>query len=343
MPLNDFLFKRLQQEFGTVLLANEGEAMSGHYVPGTQPRFEFDHPGEYYRINCPFCTDTRHRLWVHHKWGVPDIEENSRLWSTHCYNEECVKDYNVRMRLFNRIYKNIGRDRIKTVVKVEQGIQVPLAAGEVDMPQGCVPLNALDARHPAIEYIVNRGFHPDHLQQNYGVQFGYHYDPAYHQAHERLVVPVIMRGKVVNWQARHVGEANWKKVSKYYNRPGTNKRVMLYGFDDAVLLPFCIIVEGVTDVWAIGPGAVSILGKKMSSQQAGLIVENWQVAVIVLDEDAKDDSMHALMTLRQKIPVANVTLPEGRDPGSYTHAPDELWDIIYTAANQQNLDLLAFA
>jgi hypothetical protein len=343
MPLNTYLFKRLQQEFGTVMLANEGEGMAGHYVPGTQPRFEFDHPGEYYRINCPFCSDTRHRLWVHHRWGVPDDLNNSRLWSVHCYNEECVKDYHTRMHLFNRVYKNIGRDRIKDVVVIQPGIQVPLAVGAVDMPQGCINLDELPQNHAAVSYLLSRGFYPQKLQSDYGVMYAEGYDPAYHQVQGRLVMPIVMRDQCVNWQARYVGEADWKRVSKYYNRPGTNKRLMLYGFDDATPISFCIIVEGVTDVWALGPGAVAILGKKMSPQQVQLIIDNWQAAVIMLDEDARDDSLQALMTLRQKMPVANVTLSEGWDPGSYAMTPEILWDIIDTATNQQNIDLLAFA
>ena len=45
-----------------------------------KPEFQASNPGEYYRIACPFCLDTRHRLWINHRWGVgPDGVPNERL------------------------------------------------------------------------------------------------------------------------------------------------------------------------------------------------------------------------------------------------------------------------
>ena len=73
-PLNPTLYDRLVREFGSVIIANEGEA----YIPALRSMSiregERNSPavayGEYYRVCCPFCGDGRHRLWVNHRFGV---------------------------------------------------------------------------------------------------------------------------------------------------------------------------------------------------------------------------------------------------------------------------------
>src|SRR5687767_12890973 len=95
--LNAFLFGALQACFGKVLVANEGEHSHVYYCPdwtrGGKPRAETAHSGEYYRVNCPFCTDSRFRLWINHRWGVYDqVTGNYNLHLAHCYNTDGMPD-----------------------------------------------------------------------------------------------------------------------------------------------------------------------------------------------------------------------------------------------------------
>ncbi len=73
-PLNPDLFEALAASFGTVLIANEGERARVDYRPSWgspkgQVRLKAVRTvsGEYYRVDCPFCTDTRKRLWINHQ------------------------------------------------------------------------------------------------------------------------------------------------------------------------------------------------------------------------------------------------------------------------------------
>ena len=91
-PLQPELYRRLESRLGPVIIANEGEELVGWAAtdPCTgRPRLEVIMPGEYYRVSCPFCTDTRHRLYVNHRWGlwVPELRTDN-LWLAHCFNED---------------------------------------------------------------------------------------------------------------------------------------------------------------------------------------------------------------------------------------------------------------
>ena len=68
---NPTRYQLLCARFGKVMIANAGEAT----VFGT-PRFNMKSgqiestttlSGEFYRIACPFCADTRHRLYVNYR------------------------------------------------------------------------------------------------------------------------------------------------------------------------------------------------------------------------------------------------------------------------------------
>jgi len=64
-PLCPGLYDLLRREFGEVTIANEGEEIvaTQRWNP-VERRTELDmiQPGEYYRVNCPYCADGRKRL-----------------------------------------------------------------------------------------------------------------------------------------------------------------------------------------------------------------------------------------------------------------------------------------
>lgn len=351
-PLNPYLYGRLKRRFGSVQIASQGEAMVGRLVDlgNGKPEYKISSPGEYYRVNCPFCpqkrsVDTRHRLWINHRWGVgPDgIPREKMWWAAICYNERCLENYQNRHELRTMIYGGVGRDNHSPQVRILRGNVPSASLGLVRWPGRCLRVDQLSRSHHAYQYLLSRGFDPAVLGPEYNVSFCQELDPDYPMAHNRLIIPIYMRAKMVGWQARHVGELDQRTahIPKYWNCPGINKRLMLYGFDAAVALPFCIVVEGVTDVWAVGAGAVALLGKTMSPQQFDLIRSHWKAAVVLLDEDAVLAAEEMHHRLRQAMPVVQVPLPPGTDPA--TIDKEYMWDLIHRAAAAQGVDLLGLA
>jgi len=346
MPvLNEVLYNRLCKRFGEVRIAKQGERMSGEYT--FDNRYEMIEGGEYYRICCPFCarqntTDTRFRLWINHRWGVGlDKQEPGRQdnfwWAWVCYNEHCEQHPENTHQLRTWLYSAIGREREEVRVQIGEGV-ASASLGLVEWPGRCIRLDQLQSDHLACQYLHSRGFNAADVGRQWGVSYCEGGDPKYGMAQGRLIIPIRMDGEMVGWQARTPYDMDWKasRVPKYYNSPGINKRLMLYGHDRAVHENFCIITEGVTDVWAVGPGAVCLLGKDISMHQAEMIKMKWKAAAIALDADA-GDRIAKIENMLDKLPTVVVNMPPDTDPADLSQA--RFWDLLLSSSIEQGVDL----
>jgi hypothetical protein len=356
--LNPTLYQRLQRRFGSVLVAKAGEAMFGggfDYSTGAR-RYTPLSAGEYYRVCCPFClqrnaVDTRYRLWINHRWGVgldpldPCYDPLDRFWwMCCCYNENCMSAPENRQQLRSWIYGGVGRELHREQIKILPGRADTLSLGVVSLPGTCQRVDSLPAEHAACQYLRGRGFDPKTLGEVFDVSFCFesHELPA---AANKIIIPIKMGGQLVGWQARPAFDADWKamSMSKYYNAPGINRRLMLYGMEQARALPFCILVEGVTDVWAIGLGAVALLGKTLSAQQTLLLCNNWKAVVLALDSGAQRNAEEIAGKLNSEPSLAGriviVRMPQGLDPASVNN--EYFWDLVYGHAQQAGVDLFA--
>jgi hypothetical protein len=312
--------------------------MSGFTLSGRRG-WKISEGGEYYRVCCPYCNDTRFRLWINHRWGVGvesnfgEIIRDKLWWAAICYNEACLERRENREDLRSRVWSYIGPG-VRHVAPT-RGSTGELPKQDVPWPGQCVSLGELSNDHVARRYLLRRGFAPDSIADDYGAQFCCKADPQFLPATGRIIFPVIMNGIRVAWQGRVPDDLDWKasRTAKYYTMPGAAKRRMLYGFDAAVSLPFCIVVEGVTDVCALGAGAIGLLGKSMSDPQLELICANWKYVLLMLDPDAASESSETLSRLRGRRPVAEVRLSRNSDPAQAMQLdPTYVWDLIYNAA-----------
>lgn len=61
--------------------------------------------GESYRVNCPFCTNMRHRLYVSHRWAVDDREtRDDNMHLVKCFNDDCVSNRESQKQLHAMVY-----------------------------------------------------------------------------------------------------------------------------------------------------------------------------------------------------------------------------------------------
>ena len=341
--LNPALYNVLGGMFGRAIIARQGEALYGRPVNtlAESRQFALTSSGEYYRVNCPFCSDTRQRLWINHRWGVgPEYMPRERMWwAAYCYN--CEFDWEGRQRLRSMVYTP-GKFRRKVLIYPGQVYSGELY--EINDPGECIPINELPAGHHAAEYLTYRELDLDVMAKDYDVKFCVKALPESHMAQDRIIFPVRMDNKYVGWQARYAGDLNWKQagVPKYYNVRGVPRRQWLYGYDHARAFNFCIIVEGVTDVIAVGPPAVALLGKSMSMPQFQNIFANWSQVILALDDDAYYESEMLFHTMQQQgIIVNRVNMPAKTDPASIIRQnPTYFWDMVNAAAGAANMQLL---
>lgn len=327
-PLNAVLYNLLEHKFGEVHIANEGAAaqiqrMADPLRPG---RFvERGQWGEYYCVDCPFCQDQRHRLWVNHLYGADFA--NGRRTRTHlatCYNEDCMKKAGRYEQLEDIIF-GPGKPIIKKVQ-----IRAPTAAlvhKAVSPPGEICSIAGLPDFHPAVKYVRSRNFEPTALDAEFQVGVcTYITEPAYKIMLNRLYIPIRFHGELVSWQGRAVGDAFGPK---YFNCPGTSKSRALYNFDAAREQPYVVVVEGVPSVWRIGAPAVCIFGKTMSLWQQTTLSTTWagKPIVLLLDHDAREQMNQAAAVLRASgADVRSVYLPDIRDPADYSRG--EIQELI---------------
>ena len=320
--LNKQLYLACKQVFGHVKIQNQGQSQQRsltYDLVSNKHKPSVDYSGEYYTVCCPFCNDTRFRLYVNHRFGVCDEFGREELYLAHCfYEESCLSKQENRLQLFDMLK---GRMRFEPTVK--EGKEVTVSDFVTTWPGRVTRLDKLGDTHAARSYLHSRGFDPDRIARFYNVHFCEQSDRWL--CNNRLIIPIYHEKKMRGWQARFVGEKNWKSKGsppKYYTCPGTPKGQLLYNLGNAARYKTGVVVEGVTDVWSLGPMAVCTLGASMTARQQSLFVSAFggHSGVLLYDpEEMETPAIKNLITfLRSKFEggFAAVTLPEGVDPGS---------------------------
>lgn len=181
------------------------------------------------------------------------------------------------------------------------------------------PLTPVHARYLEQE----RGFDPEQLKRLWGIQStGLH---GYYK--HRIFIPVLFEWGVVSYQCMsptgfppYLGCKEVEEIIPHKH--------LLYGFDYAVEKRKCVVVEGVTDVWRLGPGAVATFGEKWTKEQLTLLCNNFERVTVMLDSDVPRDRKKKLADniLAHGVPlVDNIDLLTG-DPGDLL--PDQAQGVM---------------
>jgi hypothetical protein len=148
------------------------------------------------------------------------------------------------------------------------------------IPSNCHSMSQLHRR-----YLEGRGFDPDKLEAEWGllgtgpVSFldGIDY-------RHRIVAPIIWEGSQVSFQAR---DATGKSNMRYLACPKAREFILhqriLYGKDWNKDIGIC--VEGITDVWRLGPAAFAIFGIEFTPSQVRWMGKLFKRIIILFDDD----------------------------------------------------------
>ena len=346
--LNPYLYNRLLQLFGSVKIANQGQQFKYSGVKSiidNKITLNIIQKGEYYRVCCPFCGDTRFRLYIHHMFGKEIQVFNEKLKLTFlaiCFNEtNCLDDPMNRKDLYDLIYSNQNQKLVK-VPHHHQHLHshnVSNLSGKsikIKLPGDCFPLTQLPDDHPCITYLKERGFDDiNYLVKNY--KLCYCARSRNYLAENRLIIPVYEKDKLLGWQARYIGELDWKNstIIKYYSCPGMPRSYILYNLDRAVSYPALVIVEGPFDVWRVGPMAICTFGSTMSDIQKRRLVALGQNKKIILlyDGDVAESPkiVDLVFHFKRSIPPGNfffIKLPRDKDPADLS--TEYLHNLLYS-------------
>ena len=139
--------------------------------------------------------------------------------------------------------------------------------GKLALPR---PLGPLLPPHK--HYLRERGFVPHQLARLWGIGGIGHLGG---RLAWRLFIPITLRGEVVSWTTRTIASNYNEPPQRYINATVQQSAVprsqLLYGMDYVKWA--VVVVEGPTDVWAFGPGAVATLGIGYSQAQFNLLLK----------------------------------------------------------------------
>jgi len=134
---------------------------------------------------------------------------------------------------------------------------------------------------PHRKYLESRGFDPYFLQQKYNLKC---VGPISDRWKLRIIVPIYFHYRMVAFIGADITQ---KRDTKYKNCLIEETLIpvnsTLYNVDTAGHT--AIVVEGVTDVWRIGDGAVGLYTKYATRQQLK-ILSSFDRVIVMLDSDA---------------------------------------------------------
>lgn len=133
----------------------------------------------------------------------------------------------------------------------------------------------------AKKYLISRKFDPEVIAKKWGIlstgRIGFYKN--------RILAPIYQNQRLVSYQCRDItGKAGKKYLACKQEEEIIQHQHTIYGFDQAVnKSKICVVVEGITDVWRLGAGAVGTFGISFTSQQAQLIAMNFNRVFILYD------------------------------------------------------------
>lgn len=145
----------------------------------------------------------------------------------------------------------------------------------------------------------------------------------------RVVAPVLHHGKEVSWTSRRTGESGKRWVSAKPEHESWPLGELVYGMQHVT--SWAVIVEGPTDVWKVGPGAVACLGLGgMTNAQLLTLASIPNRWVLFDDEPRAQAEASKLCAKLAEFPGSTTRLEledgfSGRDPGDCSY--DEVLEL----------------
>jgi hypothetical protein len=264
-------------------------------VPHAMPGHEHVRTG-YIGIDCPSCSPGIE----HFRLGIRD---NGK--SAHCWACSKVNPITAVAEASGRPWREV----LELFRLIDADAAIPedfKPAGRLKLPDGIGPLLKVHR-----DYLRGRGFDPDELARVWKIG-GIGLSSRYAWS---VFIPVNHLGKTVSWTTRQTHD-NGKR---YDNAPSDSEsypaKRLLYGSD--LCKHTAVVVEGPTDAWRIGPGAVAVFGLAYTEAQV-LAISKYPQRVICLDnEPFAQEKARELANALAPFDGKTVTMfMDVKDPGS---------------------------
>lgn len=317
--LNYYLHERLLATFKSVAIYNANQPCKYSIINN---KLVIEHYGESYAVNCPFCTDKRKRLVIPHVW-MTTIENHLIKFAPKCFNEtNCLSNLENLEKLIALVYEGDGvvemgiRNFVDNFTNLQASSEPKL--NNIQLPGYCERIDKLDRTHPAVYYVISRGYEPDFLGKEYDVRVCLKSNDDDKKFFEnQLIIPVYFNNNLIGYQVRLIITNHHTKYYSFFP-----KSKVLYALDKCTNKSFVIVCEGVFDVWKFKNQAVCTFGTSISRNQLELL-KDFENIYILFDKDMYDGGKHQkkfikiLESVQQALPNNNILvakLPFSEDP-----------------------------
>lgn len=249
-------------------------------------------------IDCPYCSPGSGRF----RFG---IKENPRRFSN-CWICGFKSTIDALMEAAGIPFQEV-KDALGGIDEEEPKAK---PRGKLILPSGLGPMKKQHQK-----YLRKRGFDPKEISKKWEV--GGIGIAASHSW--RLFIPIHdVDGRMVSWTTRAIRDGDEPRyLGAKAEQEEIDKKSLLYG--EAFARHAIAVVEGPTDAWKIGPGAVATMGIVVTKSQVSRMAA-FPTRLIVFDNE-KDAQRRAEELCRELEPYAGVTynlLLDSKDPGSAT-------------------------
>ena len=253
-------------------------------------------------IECPYCSPDTGKFKLGYNingkylscWSCGSKRLSTTLGKLNRTNISPQSDY------LWKVCKELSNDKIVTTLKRSGRYKPPIT-------------DRLYEESSAGVYLQSRGFNVENISKFWGIREIRSHSNLYW----RLFIPILLNGREVSWTSRAISDENpYRYISARPEEELINHKDLLYG--QCHVRNTCIVCEGVTDVWKIGPGAVATFGTSFTRSQV-LKLSKIPVRVIVYDnEPLAQRQADKLCNLLSVFPgtTHKVVLESGNDPGN---------------------------
>lgn len=269
------------------------EFLDSHRIP-YRTEGEHSRPG-WVQLDCPWCGRDSGKYHLGYSLAQHFV---------HCWKCGWHRIWDTILELV----PDVSRDELRALYRPSDGAVVePRARGRYREPKGVEPLGGAHKR-----YLRGRHFDPQEIECLWGVQgIGLRGQPPW-----RLFIPIVVENEYVAWTSRALqdGDNGPRYRSSSLEHSDIPVKELLYGVD------YCrnevIVVEGPTDTWRIGPGAVATLGTAVTLTQCELLSRFSVVHICFDNSPDAQRSAHKLYRELQGLIEVDIVRIQAKDPGS---------------------------
>jgi len=258
-------------------------------------------------VECPFCS------------GNPGYHLGYNLHHNYFYCWRCG---------FHPVTKTISsllnipyleaRDIINQYGGKNEIIQKKIIKNDFKFPSNLLPYFLKTHKN----YLHNRGFDPIYIEQFWGVKAS---GPVSmlgeHNYANRLIIPIEWEGEIVSFIARDfTSKTSYRYLVCPENYEKIHHKHILYG-KQSHWLRFGICVEGVTDVWKIGPLSFATFGIEFTREQVRQMIKYFDTIVVMYDNEPQAEAKAQQLIAKLKFAGVNAfryRVPT-KDPGELTN------------------------